>query len=315
MGDGSLDERLYISEPITPQSTAPTLAEAFALFVLTAVQDETAIGMSPPSRVVAKLQDPYEGFPHNKTLLKDVLTGLRERFNKSAQDQRDVASGGGGGCDGVGAQTAPCELNQLVQVIPSLPLSQIGGEPTYVRKLGHARTGVAMLGQIDGFPLPVAIKIADMGQAHYAEAELKNEFECYLHLVSLWGTVVPFLVWAGRMAWGRVGLATSFAGSTTLEKYLFEDRKSIDDFAGLKSKLCDGLSRIHALGVAHGDVEMKNIIVMDDTKGDCLEVKFIDFANSLCLTGDETNDTLVRKAQQADLMQLRDVLNSVLRFG
>jgi tRNA A-37 threonylcarbamoyl transferase component Bud32 len=306
LGDGNLDERLYISEPITPQSKAPTLAEAFSLFVLTAVQDETAIGMSPPSRVVSKVKERYNGFPNDQAL-EDVLTKLRERFAKSVQAQRDEADGGGGG-DGVGTQNTLGELDQLVQVIPSLPLAQIGGEPTYVRKLGHGRTGVAMLGQIDGFPCPVAIKIADMGKADYAEAELKNEFKSYLRMASLWGTVVPFLVWAGRMAWGRVGLATSFAGSTTLDKYL-QEHKSIDDMVGLEYKLCDGLDRIHAVGVAHGDIEMKNIVV--DEARDGLEVKFIDFGNSLSLTGDETNDALVRKSQQVDVVQLRDVLTAV----
>jgi hypothetical protein len=143
----------------------------------------------------------------------------------------------------------------------------------------------------------------------YAEDELKNEFNAYLRMVSLWGTVVPFLVWSGRMTWGRAGLATSLAwGGRTLGRHLEHDERALLDIEALELCLRDGLAQIHALGVAHGAIELSNIVV-DCANG--TSAMFIDFGNAF--VGDGSNDLRVGQAQQQDLNALEDVLNEAKR--
>jgi serine/threonine protein kinase len=80
------------------------------------------------------------------------------------------------------------------------------------------------------------------------------------------------------------------------------------DMIVLERTLRDGLAQIHALGVAHGDIEMRNIVV-DDSDGS-LEAKFIDFGNSVVLKDDRSNAAQVHQQQQQDLLSLNDALTS-----
>jgi hypothetical protein len=315
--DQVTEEVLYISEPITPSSEGPTLGEAFAYFALTTVRDPRAIEMKLSPQVLKSLQEQFPSYP-NEAALNNQRAMLTERMRNEIAKLEDTAgqqtplpdasSGGGGGGGGKQASWSVSTLAEpaMMQVIPSLPLAKLKAEPVYGRVLGRGRTGVAMLAHIEGFPLPVAIKIADLAKMEYAEDELKNEFKAYLRMVSLWGTVVPFLVWSGRMAWGRAGLATSLAGKRTLEGPC-EEREPID-MEALELSLRDGLAQIHALGVAHNDIELKNIVV-DCANG--VPAMFIDFGNAF--VGDGSNDFEVRQAQEQDLAALEEVLRVTKR--
>jgi serine/threonine protein kinase len=198
---------------------------------------------------------------------------------------------------------------------PSLPLTELNGEPTYVRELGRGRIGIALEAQIDGFPLPVAIKIADLAKMETAEEELKHEYGAYMRMVKLWGLVVPFLVWCGPMPFGRAGLATTLAGKRTLEQHLKQGREI--NMRALERTLRDGLAQIHACGLAHGDVEMRNIVVEeeDEEEGDGkkgkLVAKFIDFGSSTILEDDKSNALDVKEEQERDLVYLRNLLTNV----
>jgi hypothetical protein len=312
--EDDLDEELLISEPITPESTTPTLMEAFSLFALTAMEDQHAVDMKPSPRVAERIQVRYPAFPNGKAH-KDDMTALQKHIGKAlAQEDGSAAGDSSSRQHGQSKRAASSrfslsEFEQLVAVVPSLPLKELDGEPMYGQKLGDGRTGVTMRAHIDGFPVDVAIKIADIMKLEYAEDELKNEYNAYLRMTGLWGTVVPFLVWAGRMPWGRAGLATSLAGSMTLEEHM--QHKSID-MTALERTLRNGLAQIHALGVAHGDIAMKNIVV-DGCDG--LEAKFIDFGNSTVLGDDSDNAMQVRQQQEQDLASLNGVLKGAAWFA
>jgi serine/threonine protein kinase len=137
--------------------------------------------------------------------------------------------------------------------------------------------------------------------------ELKHERQAYLRMMKLWSTVVPFFAWCSRMPWGRAGLATSLAGKRTLEEHLKQHMPI--DMPALERTLSGGLDRIHACGLAHGDIEMRNIVVDDDGEGG-LEAKFIDFGSSSFLDDDRSNALHVRQEQERDRVYLRNMLTT-----
>jgi serine/threonine protein kinase len=194
-----------------------------------------------------------------------------------------------------------------MKVWPSLPLPELSGEPTYIRELGRGRSGIAFEAEIDEVPLPLAFKIADRRKVDTAEEELKHEYGAYLRMMNLWGTVVPFLAWSGRMSLGRAGLATSLAGKRTLEQHINQHMPI--DLPALERTLLDGLAQIHRCGLAHGDVEMRNIAVDDGEQG-LLKAKFIDFGSSSILDDDKSNALDVRQEQERDLVCLRRMLTT-----
>ncbi len=83
---GEFDDVLCISEPVTADSTRPTLGEAFALFVATAVLDARAIGMLPSDRVVAQVRTRYESYPHNGAHTNQIAQLGANAASKAAQE-------------------------------------------------------------------------------------------------------------------------------------------------------------------------------------------------------------------------------------
>jgi serine/threonine protein kinase len=79
----------------------------------------------------------------------------------------------------------------------------------------------------------------------------------------------------------------------------------------LAGTLRDALAQIHDQGIAHGDIEMRNIMV-DGNDG--LDAKFIDFGNSVVLADDGSNAGEFDKAKHWDWMSLGNVLAGAEAF-
>lgn len=74
-------------------------------------------------------------------------------------------------------------------------------------------------------------------------------------LKPLQGSVIPRLFGAGRLAFGTPFLATSFVHGTSLS--MLQDIPQ-----AVRNAACSSLSSIHALGVAHGDVGLNNLLLV-----------------------------------------------------
>lgn len=101
-----------------------------------------------------------------------------------------------------------------------------------------------------------------------ATASFENEMRVYEALRPLWGLHVPFYFYGGRHVFNDLILAVSCHG-TSLDSYKGKITMEI------KQKARAALDAVHALGVAHRDIELRNFVI------DELEtVRLIDFGMS-----------------------------------
>ena len=90
-------------------------------------------------------------------------------------------------------------------------------------------------------------------------AEMRKEARVYDRLRELQGAEIPRLLFEGPMVqWYFHGLATSYAGRCV---QLVDPKELRSDFA---SEALAALDKVHALGVVHGDVALRNLLVGED---------------------------------------------------
>ena len=90
-------------------------------------------------------------------------------------------------------------------------------------------------------------------------AEMRKEARVYDRLRELQGAEIPRLLFEGPMLqWYFHGLATSYAGRCVQE---VDPKELTSDFA---SEALAALDKVHALGVVHGDVALRNLLVGED---------------------------------------------------
>jgi len=124
--------------------------------------------------------------------------------------------------------------------------------------------------------------------------ELKHEAEMYQVLEPLWGSSVPGLVYQGALERGKFALITTDEGeSLATEKGLGCARKSQ---GLLHSRAHEALNQLHGLGVLHGDVALRNVVV-NSTGG----VKVIDFGRSTKVIAGDPNARESFRVEHAQL--------------
>jgi tRNA A-37 threonylcarbamoyl transferase component Bud32 len=121
--------------------------------------------------------------------------------------------------------------------------------------------------------------------------ELLQEKRVYQKLQSLQGRIIPLFLWYGELVRGKtIVFVTEYSGSSLPEKL------NKTQVASAKT----ALNKIHAEGVLHGDVELRNFLLKKDTMD---EIVVIDFAFSSFREefGDYEWETAVKKeCQQLD---------------
>lgn len=301
-------ETLYISEPVAIDQKKPTAALAFCLFVLKVLSDKDSLKMQIPKSVVQQITKNYPSFPNNAKFVEkmNILnSNVKNAMERSGSNDGTSARKQNGGA-------LQEFLRMFVTVMHELPFETLTQEPKYddCKPLGSGRSGVTLKAHIEGFLLAVAVKIADIGKMQHALIEFRNERDVYMKLHSLWGTRIPALVWAGEMPYWRAGVITTVCGDRTLESRLSDDMK-VGDVNSTAKVILTGLLSIHACGVAHGDVSLRNIVLFDE---DDSHAMFIDFGFGV-FVGDsnDTSSEELEKAQRRDFEQLENIFDSIMQ--
>ena len=122
-----------------------------------------------------------------------------------------------------------------------------------------------------GPPWMLQPEASDLNPPEEISDEIRWEAQVYDRLRSLQGDVIPRLLFAGAMrpaAWDA--LATSYEG-VSLEK----DEQGVDE-AFVEAALA-ALRKVHALGVLHQDLELRNVVRRPGTG----EPVLIDFGQAI----------------------------------
>ena len=94
--------------------------------------------------------------------------------------------------------------------------------------------------------------------------EMRHEFEVYQRLTSVQGVLVPRLLWYGEIVEGLAdALVTEYSGESLDDNSVLTEERAL---AAIRT-----LNGLHSQGVLHGDVALRNFVVLNDT------VKAIDF--------------------------------------
>lgn len=170
------------------------------------------------------------------------------------------------------------------EVIPVLELN-LG------RELGRGMSGSVREGLWQG--QRVAIKMSSLAGGYGDVPILQREVAVYGVLASLQGDVIPVLVsWGWTWEGAAFFLATSLIEGASLN--------AVSGSAASLTKLQLGaearLRRIHALGVAHGDISMENLVVERSPKGE-FRVVFLDLgmAHAPASAAEKSADTRALK--------------------
>ena len=134
--------------------------------------------------------------------------------------------------------------------------------------------------------------------------ELFQEYQAYLRLAELQGTVIPRLLWYGAITPGVAdALIMEYAGVVITEALTLA---SVED---LKQQIRRALSLIHESGVLHRDIRSDNILFDPVLK----TVKFIDFGFAVFrdkIKGEEEWEKLKVEEEQELAQLLNDIEKS-----
>lgn len=202
------------------------------------------------------------------------------------------------------------DVQALFTLIDKLPLTELPREPKYIEHVARGHAGTVYRCRIEDVPFDVMIKIVDLIRSPELKDHMELEYRCYCNMVPLWGTIVPFCIWAGSMPNFRAGLATTTAGAMRLDEWVVQKEHEVG-YDSMANILKEGLAKIHARGVAHGDVSARHIIIDDDGSG---KVMFVDFGGAVLLEPDGSNTAVFEAKKQYDLECLASVLDMVKMY-
>ena len=103
--------------------------------------------------------------------------------------------------------------------------------------------------------------------------ELFNEAKMYMLLQPLWGIVTPTLVFQGKVSKNRFAVIATDEGESLQTKE--GHARCIGNEASIYEHAHNALNQIHSLGILHGDVALRNIVIGPDNS-----IKLIDFGRS-----------------------------------
>ena len=255
---------LEISEPFYPESTKPTLAQAYVYVVWLALQPGGKL-VTPES---AKEYVDEIKTKQKKAIKKGKQTRANNNRDKEEQedededeedeDEEDEDEEGHEGADGAAKDG-------------TLPLDEIHVTFKPTESYGPLQHGVAHRMDVHGYD--AVMKLVDAYKDPAGADLLRHEEKTYMELKDLWSTVLPSLVGSGRVSLGREMLAITYEGQS-LDRV--GDVFTQEQLKTLKRKARESLAKLHERGYLHGDVAARNIVY--DSKRD--SVKLIDLGLS-----------------------------------
>jgi len=129
--------------------------------------------------------------------------------------------------------------------------------------IGCGASGFVMQGRVDGDEGQL-VAIKTFSSCEDSVAASKSEASVYRHLKDLQGVVIPTFLGTGQVPLTGTGfLLTSLVEGKPLSSITCLDPRKGKEVAEAARQ---ALSLIHKHGVAHGDVRLQNILLLDEEK-------------------------------------------------
>src|SRR6266545_2506770 len=126
--------------------------------------------------------------------------------------------------------------------------------------------------------VPIALKIVNSQCAEDEEQQARLRYEG--RLLSRYRSVyIPHCYDRGVAEDGRPFIVEEFLSGETLQE-LFDQMHSFDELTAIRwgVELCRALDVVHASGVVHRDVTLRNVFIHSTSRAETPELKLIDFA-------------------------------------
>lgn len=264
---------LYVSRAFFPDSTDPTLGQAFVYMNYLAFKDGTLEALPESAKK-------YITSVTTKTKMKQANKLIEERMNEKLAERSDRQENEGS------LSSSGAALDD------ELPLESIDVQFQPIEAFGPLNHGVAYRMDVHGYDS--VMKIVDVNKDHVGAEMFEKEVENYMALQELWGLAMPKLVGDGPISMGRRMITVTYEGKS-LQQLIKEKGES--DLQILKKDIAkkaeDALKAIHDRGYVHGDIAARNITY--NSNG---EVKIIDFSMAFKSTDQEDFSNEMDKLKQ-----------------
>jgi len=155
-----------------------------------------------------------------------------------------------------------------------------------VRKIGGGSYGVVYEVEKDGkrFALKVACRVDKRGDPKQTDARARREAVClgkldHRHIIRMWAQ--------GRWGDARTGflyIVVDFVDGYTLGEWVRRTYPTVHEVVVLFRKLFDALEHMHARGVFHRDLSLRNILVTKEGEPVIIDFGAADYADAAELT-------------------------------
>lgn len=248
---------VFFSRGFGSDETNTSLARAWALFLKLVSQRSEKNEVSETFQTWSQDKESFK----SPDSAQDAPTA--EQSSGSSASESKGTGGAGGGAASHGRSRG--DLGEL-------PLDKISASFDPIETFDGLNHGIAYRNVINGYDS--VIKVVETPKDEEGSELLNYEAGIYTKLRGLWGRHIPNMIYAGPISLARNVLAITYEGKSLDRLQDWSQLGMSKD--ELKRKAEKAVEEVHKLGVLHGDVALRNIVVDPKRKS----LRLIDFGNA-----------------------------------